>query len=66
MDIVHYVKSEAYTKIRVLEVLRHACEIPQKSVADAINILADARLIFILHKSRLRNENICSLFKIEL
>ena len=37
MDIVHYVKSEAYTKIRVLEVLRHACEIPQKSVADAIN-----------------------------
>ena len=37
MDIVHYVKSDNYTKIRVLEVLRLACEIPQKSVADALN-----------------------------
>ena len=37
MDIVHYVKSDNYTKIRVLEVLRQACEIPQKSVADALN-----------------------------
>ena len=36
MDIVHYVKSDNYTKIRVLEVLRLACEIPQKSVADAL------------------------------
>ena len=37
MDIVHYVKSDNYTKISVLEVLRLACEIPQKSVADALN-----------------------------
>ena len=36
MDIVHYVKSENYTKIRVLEVLRLACEISQKDVADAL------------------------------
>ena len=31
-------KSEAYTKIRALKVLRLACEIPQKSVADALNM----------------------------
>ena len=37
MDIVHYVKSEAYTKIKVLEVLRLACEIPQKNIADALS-----------------------------
>ena len=37
MDIVNYLKSDNYTKIRVLEVLRLACEIPQKSVADALN-----------------------------
>ena len=37
MDIVHYVKSDNYTTIRVLEVLRQACEIPQKRVADALN-----------------------------
>ena len=37
MDIVHYVKSDNYTSVRVLEVLRLACEIPQKSVADALN-----------------------------
>ncbi len=30
-------KSDNYTSIRVLEVLRLACEIPQKDVADALN-----------------------------
>lgn len=37
MDLINYVKSDVYTKIRILEILRLACEISQKKAAESVN-----------------------------
>ena len=44
MDIVHYVKSDNYTMIRVLEVLRLACEM--NNIRDRAMEIVNHELIY--------------------